>query len=233
LHRILLIEDSLEYQILVSRAVSSSSIQVLLAESAVEALEILKAEAIDLILLDIKLPDRDGFQLYSELQALHENREVPVVFLTGVSELTHKVTAFSLGAEDFLVKPIQPIELRVRIESKLRKLTQKKHLETILIQGPLKIHSYLQKAYIVANDSTREKELRLTPTEFRILHYLVRNPEQVLSRHQILNEVWGNGSDVIIRTVDAHVSSLRKKMSSNSGLIESILGEGYRFMIPK
>lgn len=231
MYNILLIEDDPNFQVLVNKAVSNHTTQVLVANTTQEGFALLQSYPIHLILLEVTLPDRNGFDWYAEIQENENFKDILAVFLTVRGEVSNKVTAFSLGAEDYWVKPMQPLELRVRIEAKLRKIQQKKAINSVIRKGNLTLHLAFQKAYLIEND--QERTLKLTPTEFRILHYLARLEEHVLTRNQILAEVWGNDSNVFDRTVDAHVSALRKKLSPYSGCIESILGEGYRFLSPK
>lgn len=231
MYNILLIEDNPDFQLLVNKAISNDRTKVLTASTTHEGFTLLQSHPVHLILLEVDLPDRNGFDWYAEIQEHDQFKDILAIFLTIKGEVSNKVTAFSLGAEDYWVKPIQPLELRVRVEAKLRKIQQKKAIDNIMRKGNLRLHVAFQKAYLVEND--QERTIKLTPTEFRILHYLARLEEHVLSRNQILAEVWGNDSNVFDRTVDAHVSALRKKLSPYSGCIESILGEGYRFLSPK
>jgi DNA-binding response OmpR family regulator len=231
--RILLVDDSPEYEIMVRKALTRPGLDVDVAASARDALMALLQDPLpQLILLDITLPDRDGLQLYADIQADERLSAIPVIFLTGHAELPNKLTAFSLGAEDYLVKPVLPLELRARVEARLRKLEAKADQENLILRGPVRLKLDAQRAEI-ASEGGSFKELKLTPREFKLLLFLARNEERVLTRDQILDAVWGTGSDVMDRTVDAHVSALRKKLGPAASCIESVLGTGYRFNIPK
>lgn len=227
--RILLIDDSPEYEIVVRKALTRPGLEVDAVANARDALVRLLQEPLpQLILLDITLPDRDGLQFYTDLQADERLAAIPVIFLTGQGDLPNKLTAFSLGAEDYLVKPVPPLELRARVESRLKKIEAKAAQETVIVKGPIRLKLDAQRAEIVYEGQTRE--LKLTPREFKLLLHLVKNEERVLSRDQILDSVWGTTSEVMDRTVDAHVSALRKKLGPGASCIESVLGTGYRFV---
>jgi two-component system phosphate regulon response regulator PhoB len=228
--RILLIDDSPEYEIVVRKALTRPGLDVDVVPNAREALmSLLQNPLPQLILLDITLPDRDGLQLYADLQADERLSSIPVIFLTGREELPNKLTAFSLGAEDYLVKPVQPLELRARVEARLRKIEFQAEQETLILRGPIRLRLDAQRAEVQQDGQFRE--LKLTPREFKLLLHLARNEDRVLTRDQILDAVWGTGSEVMDRTVDAHVSALRKKLGPASNCIESVPGTGYRFSV--
>jgi DNA-binding response OmpR family regulator len=230
--RILLVDDSPEYEIVVRKALARPGLDVEVAANARDAMVALLSDPLPrLILLDITLPDRDGLQLYADLQADERLTSIPVIFLTGHGELANKLTAFSLGADDYLVKPIQPLELKARVEAKLRKLEIKADQENFIVRGPIRLKLDSQRVEI-ARDGVFQ-EVKLTPREFKLLLCLAKNEERVLTRDQILNTVWGTGSEVLDRTVDAHVSALRKKLGPAAGCIESVLVTGYRFVVQK
>src|SRR6185295_14359806 len=231
--RVLLVDDSPEYEIMVRKALTRPGLDVDVAATARDALMSLLQDPLpQLILLDITLPDRDGLQLYADLQADDRLSAIPVIFLTGHTELANKLTAFSLGAEDYLVKPVLPLELRARVEARLRKLEAKADQENLIVRGPIRLRLDAQRAEVAGEGGTF-KELKLTPREFKLLLFLARNEDRVLTRDQILDAVWGTASEVMDRTVDAHVSALRRKLGPIAACIESVLGTGYRFAIPK
>jgi DNA-binding response OmpR family regulator len=230
--RILLVDDSPEYEVMVRKALTRPGLAVDVAPTARDALiSLLQDPLPQLILLDITLPDRDGLQLYADIQADERLASVPVIFLTGHAELANKLTAFSLGAEDYLVKPVMPLELRARVEARLRKLEVKADHENMIVRGPIRLKLDAQRAEVSQEGVFRE--LKLTPREFKLLLFLAKNEERVLTRDQILDAVWGTASEVMDRTVDAHVSALRKKLGPAASCIESVLGTGYRFAPPR
>src|SRR5262249_36334931 len=122
-------EDAPDVRAVVDGALATDSIAVIAATTAEEALQIARKQKFDLILLDIHLPDRDGLEFFLELQKAAKktsSKDVPIIFLTGKADVSHKVTAFSLGAEDYIVKPFNIVELRARVEARLKKAAQKR-----------------------------------------------------------------------------------------------------------
>lgn len=226
--KVLLIEDSEEYQILVSRTLAH--LEVFVSASAESALDILARQEIDLILLDIHLPHRDGYSLLAELQSKDATKDVPVICLTGKSAVTDKVTAFSLGAEDYLVKPFDPLELRARVDSRLSKIHKKNERDTFLNIGNIEIDSGRHRVFL--HHEGKRQEVELTQTEFKILFSLAKKPDHIFSRDFLLVSVWGEDARVLDRVVDTHVCSLRKKLVHSTPVIKSVPGIGYKLVPP-
>ena len=226
-NHLLLIEDSQEIYTLVNQALSTIC-QIDWVKSVAEAREAVKRESYQLILLDVGLPDGSGFDFCTELHAQNKLIETPVFFLTAKSELSEKVLGFSAGADDYIVKPFAPLELRARVESRLRKMEMMKDQSGHYKWKELEIDTQRQKVWIISDD--RNKELiDLTALEFKLLALFAKQPEAVISRDDILNEIWGEDVHVYSRSVDTHVSKLRKKLAARSDLIESVHGTGYKF----
>lgn len=225
MNHILLVEDSPEFQKLVSRALGHHRVTV--AGNVDEASRLLRASRFDLVLLDISLPKRDGFALLSEIQSDSELCGIPVICLTGKTEVSDKVAAFSLGADDYVVKPFHPIELKARVDGRISKCGRRAESESVLKVGILEIDRSTHRAMV--RDSGRAREVKLTQTEFKLLCVLVSRPDQVYSRDQLLVAAWGEDADVLDRAVDVHLCSLRKKLGSCGSAIEAVPGVGYRF----
>lgn len=217
---ILVIEDSPEYQFLVSKALNHHRIIVVDHPNAV--LSALQLNQVDLIILDITLPDRDGFSVLQEIQADSHYEFIPVICLTGKDQISDKVTAFSLGADDYIQKPFNPIEFKARIEAKLSKKRRAlvKNLELGDIQIDFNSHR------VMTSDGLRE--ITLTQTEFKILTYMGKHLDQVFTREQLLASVWGNDGAVFDRAVDVHICSLRKKLAFYRLQFKSVPGVGYK-----
>lgn len=198
---------------------------VIKATSLAEAREKLKDATYDLILLDVGLPDGDGLQFCSEIKNMPQHVQVPVFFLTGRSDTINKVMAFNLGAEDYIVKPFDPLELKARIEARIRKQTQPLNIK---VYGGIKIDFIRNLVELQNNDNTWEA-IDLTLTEYKVLTFLVQNMDAVLSRNQIIEFVWGPSVHILDRNVDSHVSSLRKKLKSYGAHIRAVHGLGYRY----
>lgn len=222
--KILSIEDSQEFQMLIYASLSQMC-TVVKANSIAEArAKLADGSEYALILLDVGLPDGDGFTLCTEIKNNPKHANVPIFFLTGKSETINKVMAFNLGAEDYVVKPFDPLELRVRVEARVKKSQTQTQNKVI---GGIRI-DFLRNT-VEIEESGRWNLLDLTTTEYKILSYLVQNSDAVLTRNQIIDYVWGNGVYILDRNVDSHISSLRKKLNDQAIHIKAVHGLGYKF----
>jgi two-component system phosphate regulon response regulator PhoB len=197
-----------------------------IASNADEALFLLKKENFHLILLDIGLPGKDGYALLADLQSLRYVKDIPIICLTGKTNITDKITAFSLGVDDYLVKPFDPLELRARVDAKLIRTYKNAEEKSISRVGNLEINHNTHRVFIVVDK--QKHEAVLTQTEYKILSVLARRPEQIFSRDQLLVAVWGEDARVTDRVVDTHVCSLRKKLGDKAPLIKAVAGVGYK-----
>ncbi|MBI4127938.1 MAG: response regulator transcription factor [Parcubacteria group bacterium] len=229
MQHILLIEDSSEFQKLIRRVLGVQTCKLTCASSAAEGQKELERNDVDLIILDLKLPDRDGFDLCVAFQENPKTAQIPVIVLTGKANVADKVTAFTLGVEDYIVKPFDVLEFRARVEAKLKRLRLKKENEEVLYIGKLQVHTALYKVFTMQGEERRD--LNLSPTEFKLFFHLARNQGRVFSRDQLIGAVWGDNADVYERTVDVHICSLRRKLAEMSHWVESVPGLGYRFVV--
>jgi DNA-binding response OmpR family regulator len=228
MQKILVIDDAEEVQLLVESALHSLELQIDSAYSVKEALEKTKENLYQLVVIDIALPDGNGFDLFLRMKNLAAFTHVPFIFLTSNEEVSSIVSAFSLGAEDYIVKPFRLLELRARIERRLRPLASAKKEgseDGQVMAGELVLNLHSQRVKVQG----KEEYFPLSPREFKILLLLAKNPDHVFSRKSILDKIWGEQVNVTSRTVDAHICYLRKKLNHFSPYIESIPGEGYRF----
>jgi two-component system phosphate regulon response regulator PhoB len=225
--KVLLVEDSTESYQLISRALGSF-VQLEWAKNQREGASILDKKDFDLILMDVMLPDGDGFQLCSMLQNQEKFAATPIIFLTAKTSIPDRVMAFSVGADDFISKPFDSLELRARVEAKLRKRERTLQAADVVICNGLEINKRTQKVSVNSNGTV--EELDLTPMEFRILLLLAGKPNAVMSRDQILDTVWGENVHVYSRSVDTHISKLRKKLGGKGESILSVHGSGYRLV---
>lgn len=222
--KILVVEDSIEFQILIAKALGEY--QVVCVSTVDEAEVKLRSDSFDLFLIDINLPGRDGYSLLADLQTDNNYAEIPVLCLTGRTEVTDKVAAFSLGADDYLTKPFNPLELKARIDAKLKKVGRKKKKEMLIQVGDIEIDLSRHRVATIQND--QRNQVDLTQTEFKILACLARKPEQVYSRDQLLVAAWGEDARVLDRVVDTHICTIRKKMDSKEFSIKAVTGLGYK-----
>lgn len=223
-HHILLVEDSEEFQKIIVRTISHHKVDC--AISVEQALDFLSQKNYDLILLDITLPGKSGYSLLAEMQSKNPEETPPIICLTGRKEVHDKVAAFSLGADDYMVKPFDPIELRARVDAKLNKHAQKKESSKNIIVGSIEIDPATCRVRVTTENS--KQEVHLTQTEFKLLMCLARRPDQVYTRAQLIQTAWGDNVNVLDRVVDVHLCSLRKKMGEQSHFVKSIPGVGYK-----
>lgn len=199
------------------------------AETLAEATKLLGGDAFDLILLDVNLPDGDGFAYCANLKNDARLKDLPVIFLTGRSDPSDKMIGFSVGAEDYVVKPAELIELRARIEARLRRNTEAKDLDRRV--GPFRFDQVRNRAFETAQPP--EKDLGLTPFEFRLLYFLASHPETYFDRKALLARLTEPGVHIQEETLYTHVSSLRKKLGAHADCIQSSRGVGYCFTLKK
>ncbi len=181
------------------------------------------------MLLDLGLPDGEGFALCSELQNQESTRDLPIMFLTARDTVSNRVTAFGLGAEDFVKKPFDAAELRARVSARLRKRRESQERSTVRVIGPLRLDRDRFTAQIREGDVDRD--LDLTAHELRLLIALADADGRVLSRAQLVSVLVG---DCVIteRTVDSHLCNLRRKLGPLKDTIETVRGVGYRLLRP-
>lgn len=222
--KILLVDDSKEIFNMVSRATDSLGV-LKWAENILEARELLGSEKFDIILLDIELPDGNGVDFCTEINAKH--LETPIFFLTCHETLSDKVLGFSAGADDYITKPFAILELKARIEAKFKKMDLVKKTSDILKWEELKINKSGQEVFYILDGEC--KKVDLTSLEFKLLMYFASKPHEVINRDEILDKLWGEDVHVYSRSVDTHVSKLRKKLGPVSQIIESVHGAGYKF----
>lgn len=226
--RILFVEDSRQIQMVVE-ATLSPVYSVVLASSIAEAVTVMDDDrGYDLILLDVVLPDGTGFDLCDQIRAKKNLATVPVIFLTGQTDLDAKLKGFSSGADDYLVKPFEPQELLARVTARLK---QSRALRTqasnFHIDG-FQVDLSTQKIFRVRSDGQRE-DLNLTPNELKLFAHLLRNPGQAFPREKLLRELWGDDVHVTERTVNTHISSLRKKLGDKAESVRFVPAQGYIF----
>jgi DNA-binding response OmpR family regulator len=222
MEKILVIEDNKDYQFLVQAALATE-FRVICADTGKAGLELALEHRPDLILLDISLGEVDGFEICHHLKTRKETASTPVIFISSRTDAHSKVMGFDLGADDFVSKPFEPEELKAREKVRIKQNNaRRENVSSYEIQG-LRIDFMGHRVFI------DEKEIAFSALEFKLLSYFVRNPDRVLSRDRILNNVWGVDTFVTDRVVDSHIRSIRKKLGSYKDRIESIYGEGYRF----
>jgi two-component system phosphate regulon response regulator PhoB len=176
----------------------------------------------DLILLDLMLPSVSGLEICRELKSGERTRDIPIVMLTAKAEETDQLVGFSMGADDYVTKPFSVKILLQRIKALQRRREGASDPASVVEHLGVRIDRVRHRAYVA------DEELNLTPTEFRLLECMVRQPGRAFSRHQLMDAAIGEGAIVLERTIDVHIKTLRKKLG-DSDLIETVRGVGYRF----
>ena len=190
-----------------------------------EAAERLVADDVpDLILLDWMLPGTSGVDFARRLRARAETKDIPIIMLTARGEEGDKIRALDLGADDYVTKPFSTKELVARIKAVLRRSPQETKAGPVKVQG---LNLDPDTYRVTANGETVD----ISPTEFRLLHFFISNPERVYTRTQLLDQVWGQNVYVEERTVDVHIRRLRQSLAGHGydGFIQTVRSVGYRF----
>lgn len=228
LPKVLLVEDEEAHRLVIKKALQGHC-ELVVANSFHEGVSKLDEGSYELFILDIMLGDGDGFDLCARIRKAETHRRTPVMFLTAKSEVSSKVLGFTLGADDYIVKPCDPSELRARVDSKLRWSREAVEGEKTLVQGPFTFHLEMQRLDVEKDGEQHTMEF--TPLEFKLLYYLASHKDHILSRDQILDAVWGKTTNVLDRSVDTYIAALRRKLGEFKKCIKSVHGVGYKFSL--
>ncbi len=222
--RILVVEDESAIAELISINLRHAGFEVTIAGDADQALFEVDRVLPELVVLDWMLPGQSGLALAKRWRAQARTRELPIIMLTARAEESDKISGLDAGADDYLVKPFSTNELLARIRAVLRRKAPEA-LDTLVDIGGLKLDPATRRV------TREEREVRIGPTEFRLLHFFMTHPERVHSRAQLLDRVWGDHVFIEERTVDVHVKRLREALEpvNSARMIETVRGAGYRF----
>jgi two-component system phosphate regulon response regulator PhoB len=221
---ILVVEDEPAIQELLALNLTQAGHNALRALSVEQAQLFMREALPDLIILDWMLPGMSGIDFARKLKSDESTKAIPIIMLTARGEEVDKVRGLEVGADDYVTKPFSPRELNARIKAVLRRRAPQMTDDPIEVNG-LRLDPMTHR--VSGNGAT----LDLGPTEFRLLHYLMSNPERVHSRTQVLDRVWGDRVFVEDRTVDVHIRRLRRALSDSGHeeFIQTVRGVGYRF----
>ena len=221
---VLVVDDEKEIRDAIDIYLRGEGMKIFKAQDGIEALEILDQEKIHLIVLDIMMPKLDGIRTCMRIR---EDKKIPIIMLSAKSEDTDKIAGLNLGADDYITKPFNTFELLARVKSQLRRYTKLGAMQQapqLLVTGGLCMDTSTNTVYV-------DGELvRLTPTEYKILQYLMINMGQVLSMHQIYENVWHDTPFAPENTVAVHIRRLREKIEINPKepkYIKVVWGSGY------
>lgn len=228
--QILVVEDEYDIGDIIEHYLKREGMQVLRAMNGKQAIEIHAAQPIDLILLDIKLPELNGWEVLSKIR---QKAQTPVIMLTALDQEIDKVMALRIGADDFVVKPFNPNEVVARVQAVLRRAQQNQQAQNKnLLYKNIEIHTTIHSVYVHQQD--RKTLLNLTLTEYKILILMLEHPHKVFTRSELMSYCLPD-SDALERTVDSHVSKLRKKLEEQGleQVLINVRGVGYRFDYPQ
>jgi two-component system phosphate regulon response regulator PhoB len=221
--RILVVDDEPDLLELVRVNLRQASYEVETAETGRQALDCLRRRPPDLLVLDLMLPDLSGTDVCRQVRQEPELAALPIIMLTAKADEVDRVVGLELGADDYVTKPFSPRELVLRIRAVLRRRAPEASADRALQHGELRIDPERHRCFV------QGEEVELTAKEFELLRSLMQRPGRVMTRDQLLDDVWGTDIAVTSRTIDTHLKRLREKLGSASDLIETVRGVGYRF----
>jgi len=226
MQRIVMIEDEPDIVQLVRYNFRKEGFELESFSRGKDGFEHLRRNQPDLVLIDILLPDLDGFEICKRLRADDRLRSVPVIFLTAKGEEIDRVLGLEIGADDYVVKPFSPRELVARVKAVLRRQERATEKAEVVEAGDLVLDSRTQEVTV------RGRAVDLSTLEFKLLHFLASHPRRIFNRDRLLDAVWGHDRFVTPRTVDVHIRRLREKIESQSNkpqYLQTVRGSGYRF----
>ena len=225
--RILIVEDERGLTQSIAWYFNREGYETIIAHDGQEGLR--KAQTIipDVMLLDLNLPSLDGLTVCRELRSGERTRDIPIIMITARAEENDQVIGYKMGADDYVSKPFSNKVLLEKVKAILRRVEGTSDPSDVIEHMDVKVDRVRHRVTYLADT------LDLTPTEFRLLECLVRQPGRAFTRHQLMDAAIGEGSIVLERTIDVHIKTLRKKLSTAGAeveLIETVRGVGYRFL---
>ena len=219
MYKILVVDDEVNIRRVVREYAEFEGYEVAEAENGMEAVEMVKSEDFDLIVMDIMMPKLDGFSTCKEIK---KYKTIPVIMLSARGEEYDKLFGFELGIDDYVVKPFSPKELMARIKAVLNNVSESTVPEKLVFEG-LEIDIAGREVYVDGEKAS------MTPKEYDLLFYLVKNKNLALTRDKLLEEVWGYDFFGDDRTVDTHIKMLRNSLGQYRKFIVTLRGMGYKF----
>lgn len=218
--KILVVDDEAKIREIIRKYAQYEGHQVIEAEDGLQAVEKCADETFDLIVMDVMMPNLDGFSACKEI---HKMKDIPVILLTALGEEYDKIHGFEIGVDDYMVKPFSPKELMMRIQAIIKRTqASEQHADTFSVEG-------LFVDFTARIVSVNDEKVQLSPKEFDLLEYFIRNRGIALTREKLLQQVWGYDFFGDDRTLDTHIKLLRKNIQEYSKFIVTLRGVGYRF----
>lgn len=222
--KMLIVEDNSRVSALLKRGLESQGYQVYIAEDAEEGLTLLDKISFELVITDIMLPGMDGIAFCKKIR--HSGSKIPIIMLTALGSIDEKIEGFDAGADDYLVKPFEIRELYARVKA----LLQRKHDTVNAVEEVSQItYDGLRMDNLTKSVYRDGLPINLTPKEFNLLYFMMQNPERLLTRDEIADNVWGNNFDTGTNYIDVYIAYLRKKIDKgfNQKLINTKVGMGF------
>lgn len=201
--------------------------EVLTASNGKDALGLSETEKPDLILLDIMMPEMNGFDVCKQLKTYTPTSKIPVIFLTAKENEIDEIIGLEIGADDYIQKPISPRKIIARIKSVIRRVNAE--TEKFVATNEYIKFKDLEVDTVSHTVKINNEDIFFPKKEFQLLHFLLSNRGKVLSREVLLNEIWGENIYVVDRTIDVHIAKVREKLGDYARYIDTIKGLGYRF----
>ena len=220
---VLIVEDEEHIANLVKYNLDKAGFRTMVAKNGEDAILILNKKPVDLVILDIMLPEMDGLEVCRRIKRNERIASVPIIMLTAKGEEMDRIVGFELGAHDYVVKPFSPRELVLRVKAILNYSKSNEKIPNILTADELALD--ISKHKVTANGN----DINLTSMEFKLLYIMMKRRGRVQERDTLLRDVWDVDADVTTRTVDTHIKCLRKKLGKMGEFIETVRGIGYRF----
>ena len=223
MRKILIVEDEESIRGFLRINLRRNGYEVIEVDNGEDGIKIAKNEKPAIVILDVMLPGIDGFNVCKRIR--EEEKNIGIIMLTAKSQDIDKITGLEYGADDYIVKPFNPMELLLRIKAILRRIGDEEEKRTI-VQGRFKIDTYAKKVF------KDNREIDLTPKEYSIIKLFLENPEKAFSRDELMDLIWGENYIADPKIVDVNIRRLRSKIecsSSKQGYIETIWGFGYRW----
>lgn len=221
---VLVVEDDKNLKKLMVTYLKKNNYTTFEANNGIQALDIIDKQYIDLVISDIMMPEMDGYQLLNELRT--SNYEIPIMLITAKSDISDKKQGFILGADDYMVKPVDMEEMVLRVSVLLKRVKSANKRKIVI--GDLVID------YDQLSVTKHEKIYNLAQKEFYLLYKLISTPNTIFSRQELIEEIWGLESESEYRTVDVHIKRLREKLSDLKEFdIVTVRGAGYKIIINK
>ena len=219
--KVLVVEDDRFLRDIIEKNLTKNGYDVLQAENGKIGIDIYENQHIDLIITDIMMPVMDGNKMVKSIR--YTNPDIPIIMLTALDAFLDKEKGFTSGTDDYLVKPVNMQELILRVKALLRR--SKINNENQLIHKDIKLEHSSKQCFI------GDTPINLTVKEFELLFKLLSSPNQIFTRDQLMDEIWGYDSESYTRTVDTHIKRIREKVVTNSFEIKTVRGLGYKVVL--